>query len=76
MIFNFSSVPNFEENVAKLQDKAGWISMSDYKKYAVENTELCKNEFIFELRQCNGRSQLLFRSEFFQLHAGYPILLF
>ena len=46
MIFNFSSVPNFEENVAKLQDKEGWITMSNYKKYAVENTELCKNEFI------------------------------
>ena len=42
----FSSVPNFEEDVAKLQDEAGWISMNDYKKYAIENTELCKVEFV------------------------------
>ena len=44
--YSFSSVPNFEEDVAKLQDEAGWISMNDYKKYAIENTELCKVEFV------------------------------
>ena len=47
MNYSFSSVPkNFEEDVAKLQDEAGWISMNDYKKYAIENTELCKIEFV------------------------------
>ena len=39
-------MPNLEEEVAKIPDKEGWITMNDYKKYAIENTELCKIEFV------------------------------
>ena len=39
-------MPNLEEEVAKLPDKEGWITMNDYKKYAIGNSELCKVEFV------------------------------
>jgi len=39
-------VPNLEEEVAKLPDKEGWITMNDFKKYAIGNSELCKVEFV------------------------------
>ena len=39
-------MPNLEEEVAKIPDKEGWITMNDFKKYAIGNSELCKVEFV------------------------------
>jgi len=47
---NDISVPNLEEDVAKLADKEGWITLTDFIKFALP-TELCKVEFLDKYRK-------------------------
>ena len=43
-------MPNLEEDVAKLADKEGWITLTDFIKFALP-TELCKVEFLDKYRK-------------------------
>ena len=40
----YFSVPNLEEEVAKLPDKDGWIRINEFMKFAMP-LDLCKIEF-------------------------------
>lgn len=50
LFFSIFVVPNLEEDVAKLADKEGWITLTDFIKFALP-TELCKVEFLDKYRK-------------------------